>query len=552
MLQAKGAQRENSLISLLTEVDGLACSSIGIDRSSVVVISRRNVMLQGAVIGAGVIASSIPGMKALAAGQPPERRTLEGLAWNDPIVATYRDAVGLLKQKSAADKTGWAGLAAIHGLNPGAYKFCPHGNWYFLPWHRAYILTYERIIRQLTNNDDFALPYWDWTTNPTMPEVFLDPKTKDGKPNWLYVDDNDFQQDWKRTWPATDPMPSRFVGPAVLQDILQAPDYESFGTSRPRGQDSLDASWVLKRTGLQGTLERLPHNMVHNSIGGWMPSAMSPRDPIFFMHHCNLDRLWAVWNSLGNSNSDDHFWKDMTFTDNFVNPDGSSYSPKVSELASPETLGYTYGLPSTSIVATSFPNLIALQGKLVTLHASGVPKSPDVKTFTASPSGLDFGTISNPLTVPVSVDAGLIAAVSRRRPVSSGTEFLNFAAAREQRATGARVFAFVRDVATTQPQNTEFRVFLDHPGLNAQTPVSDPGYVGSFGIFVHGEHGGHGGGDANPSFALDLTGAMQRVYAGGQPPSGKIDLQFIPVPIAPNDPVGTLRPGAVEIAFVNA
>ncbi|MHC2282125.1 tyrosinase [Bradyrhizobium diazoefficiens] len=514
--------------------------------------SRRSVLLQGAVVGAGIVASGIPGMKALAAGQPPERRTLEGLAWNDPIVATYRDAVALLKQKSASDKTGWAGLASIHGLNPGAYKFCPHRNWYFLPWHRAYILTYERIIRQLTHNDDFALPYWDWTTNPTMPEFFLEQTTPDGKPNSLYVDDQDFQQTWKRTWPASDPMPSRFVGPSVLQDILHSPDYESFGTSRPRGQDSLDQSWVRNGTGLQGKLESLPHNMVHNSIGGWMPSAMSPRDPIFFMHHCNLDRIWAVWNSMGNSNSDDRLWKDMQFTDNFVNPDGSSFSPKVSEVTDPEKLGYTYGLPPSPAATASSPNLIALQGKLVSLRTPGIPNALDVKTYTAAPAGQNFGTTTTPLTIQITVDAGLIAAVSKRRPISSGIDFLNFAAAREQRATGTRALAFVRDVAVTEPQNTEFRVFLDRPDVTAQTPVTDPGYVGSFGVFVHGEHAGHGGGDVNPSFALDLTGAMQRVNANGQPPSGKIGLQFIPVPILPNGPVGTIRPGAVEIAFVNA
>jgi tyrosinase len=76
-------------------------------------VSRRSVLLQGAVIGAGVIASGVPGMKALAAGQPPQRRSLQGLAWNDPIVATYRDGVGLLKQKPATDKISWAGLAGI-------------------------------------------------------------------------------------------------------------------------------------------------------------------------------------------------------------------------------------------------------------------------------------------------------------------------------------------------------------------------------------------------------------------------------------------------------
>jgi tyrosinase len=516
-------------------------------------VSRRSVLLQGAVIGAGVIASGVPGMKALAAGQPPQRRTLQGLAWNDPIVATYRDGVGLLKQKPATDKISWAGLAGIHGIDPNAYHFCPHGNWYFLPWHRAYILTYERVIRDLTSNNDFALPYWDWTNSPAMPEVFVTPTTPDGKKNALFVNDQDFEQRWKRTWPASEPMPARYVGPAVLQDILHSADYETFGTSRPQGQDTVDPSWVLDGSGDQGTLEGLAHNMVHNSIGGWMPSAMSPRDPICFRHHCNLDRLWALWNSLGNANSDDPLWTGMTFTDNFINTDGSSYSPKVADLFVPETLGYTYGLATQVASAAASPNLLELQNKLVTLRAPGIARSADVKTFSVASTGQAFGTATQPLALSVNVDPGLIAAVTKRKPVSSGAEFLNFAAAREQRATGARVLAFVRDVAFTKPQDTEYRVFLDHPDLNAQVPVSDPGYVGSFGVFFHGEHDGHGGhGKSNPSFVLDLTGTVQRVYGGGQPPTGGLKLQFVPVPIRPDASVGTVRPGRVEIAFINA
>jgi tyrosinase len=509
-------------------------------------ISRRNVLLQGAVIGAGVIASSMPAMKALAQSQPPERRTLQGLAWNDPIVSTYRDAVGQMKQKPASDKASWASLAKIHGTNPGQYHFCPHGNWYFLPWHRAYILTYERFIRKLTNNNDFALPFWDWTKNPTMPDVFLSPTTPDGKKNWLFVNDQDFGQSWKRTWPNNKPMPPQIVGPSVLQDILESPDYETFGTSRPRNQNNRDPSWILKRTGDQGLLERSPHNQVHNNIGGWMPSAMSPRDPLFFMHHCNIDRIWAVWNSLGNDNSKDSLWTDMPFTDNFVNTDGSSYSPKVSDLFVPENLGYTYGLPAPVPMAAS-PNLMALQSKLTTMRAPPAAAAGDsgIRTFTAAPPAQAVGTATKPLAVSVNVNPALIAAVVKRKAVPSGTELLNFAAAREQRATGPRVLGFIRDVTVTWPENTEYRVFLDRPGLKPE--LDDPSYVGSFSVFVHG---GHADADSKPSFVLDLTRAVQRVYK--EMPSSAIKLQIVPVATKPNAArVGTIRAGAVEVVFVN-
>jgi tyrosinase len=515
-------------------------------------LSRRRVMVRGAVIGAGLVSSTTPLFKALAAGQPPLRRTLEGLAWNDPIVSTYRDAVAQMKLKPASDKASWVSLAAIHGSSPNAYHFCPHGNWYFLPWHRAYTLTYERFIRSLTKNDDFALPFWDWTHNPTMPEVFLTPTTPDGKKNALYVNDQDFGQSWKRTWPPAQPMPPQYVGQPILDDILGSTDYEEFGTSRPRGQNNLDPKWVTTRTGAQGTLERLPHNMVHNSIGGWMPSALSPRDPIFFMHHCNIDRIWAVWNSLGNANSSESLWKDMQFTNNFVNVDGSSYSPKVSDLFVPEDLGYTYGLRPAVSSLTASPNLVTLKSKLTTLFAASAPvNAGGIKTYAAAVTGQPAGTAAQPLAVSLNVDPALVAAVAKRTPVPSGSELLNFALAREQRATGPRVLAFVRDVMVTQPENTEYRVFLNRTDLNPQVPVTDANYVGSFGIFVHGEHGGDHGGQA-PSFLLDLTRTVQRVYGSGLPTPGALKLQFLPVPTRPNVRAGTITPGSIEIAFVDS
>ena len=64
--------------------------------------SRREVLLQGAVIGAGVIAADMTGMEAWAQGAPPApklRRSLHGMALNDPILQTWRDGVRLLPRK---------------------------------------------------------------------------------------------------------------------------------------------------------------------------------------------------------------------------------------------------------------------------------------------------------------------------------------------------------------------------------------------------------------------------------------------------------------------
>ncbi len=505
-------------------------------------VSRRNILLQGCVIGVGVIAANTPGIVALAQAQVPLRRSLEGMAWNDPIISAYRDAVGQMKQKPVGDKFNWVTLARIHGFDPNNYHFCPHGNWYFLPWHRAYTLMYERIVRQLTGFNAFAMPYWDWTANPLMPEVFLQAKTPDGKANPLFVSDPGFM----RTWPANTPMPSDQVGPGVLQQILDATPYEAFGTSRPQGQNSLDQSWIVDQNGgVQGVLEGNSHNNVHNNIGGWMPSAISPRDPIFFMHHGNIDRIWALWN-VHNQNSNDPLWTDMPFTNNFYNVDGTPYSPKVSDLFVPETLGYTYGL--TSAVAGANPAVVALGEKLKTIY--GMPRLENVsgvKTYMAQNDKQQKATPEKFLELPVEVDAAMMTAVARRKPLDSGLELLDYAKTREQAASGPRALAFVREVTTTQARDTAYRVFIDCNYLSAGTSTSDPHYVGTFAIL---DHGGHDGKHGKPSFALDLTRAIQRIHGGAEAPPSRVRLQILPISNKPKGKAGTASPSRVEVAFV--
>ncbi len=503
-------------------------------------ITRRKVFLQGGVFGAGIIASNLPGMEALAQGStPPLRQSLEGLAWNDPIVASYRDAVGILMNAKAGSLPyNWVTLSQIHGTNPNEYHFCPHGDWYFLPWHRAYTVTYEDIVRKLTSNPGFAMPYWDWTANPLMPEVFLSPKTPDGKTNWLYIA--------KRTWPPTAPMPAEIVGPGVLAEALSPTDYEQFGTSRNPDQTDLNPSWVPAGGGTQGVLEGTPHNLVHNNIGGWMPTASSPRDPIFFMHHANIDRIWAVWN-LNNQNSSDPLWTDMPFTDNFVKPDGTSWSPKVSDLYVPETLGYTYGLGGLA-VASAAGNTVALRNQMTSLFA--MPKAG-----TARPASIVTATAANtatarqgqPLNVQVTVPDAKLAEIGKRKTLGSGTAMMNFAAVRETAATGTRAIGFIREVQVTGSAGTMYRVFIDKDNLTAATPITDPHYVGTFGVFDHGTHGSH----KPPSFALDLTAAIQRVYGAGKVPNGQLRVQILPVGDPHNTtPVGTATPARIEVSFV--
>ena len=330
-------------------------------------------------------------------------------------------------------------------------------------------------------------------------------------------------------------MPADIVGPAVLNQIMQAAPYEVFGTSRNPAQTNRDPKWVPAGGGAQGVLEARPHNLVHNNIGGWMPTASSPRDPIFFMHHSNIDRIWAVWNQ-SHGNSTDSLWTDMVFTNNFRHVDGSFWSPKVSELYRPETLGYTYGLPASPVLAAS-PGAVGVSNKLTALFAS-----PDLAH--AKVAGVSTARVANakaaragqPLEIAVGLPPAPLNAV-RKPALTAGPQAAS--------GGGARAYAFLRDVTVTDPHATMFRVFVDADKVSESTPTTDPHYVGAFGVF----HAGHGGHRA-PSFVLDLTDALRRT--GARAAGGKVTLQLVAVSsTGAGHAAGTATPAAVEVSLIS-
>src|SRR5262249_13136665 len=239
-----------------------------------------------------------------------------------------------------------------------------------------------------------------------------------------------------------------------------------------------------------------------------------------------------------NQNSSDPLWTNMTFQQNFYNPDGSFYSPKVSDLFTPETLGYTYGLPPPAglSLAARPAAVIALGERLKTLFATpNLRGGGGVATFSAQNAPNATATAEKPLEIPIEVDRNLMSAIARHPSPSSGNELLNFNAVREQRASGTRALALIRDIAVMQHKNTLYRVFIDCDYLSQATPTSDPHYVGTFWIF--GNPGEHMGRDrksaAYPSIAVDLTATIKRVYGSAAEHSGRIRVQILPVSIRP-------------------
>ena len=499
--------------------------------------SRRTVLKAVAAAGAAaVFTGTFGGLRAAYAAGVRTRRSLHGMSLDDPDLVAWRDFVNFMQLKEQNQLVSWLGFSLQHGNQNAGYKYCPHGDWYFLPWHREYVLMYERAVQALTLYKNFAMPYWDWTTDRTIPAAFTDPTYKD-RPNPLYVSSRTLNT---KNWPLADSV----VGPQVLKQIFSANLFQEFGTSRNPKQNNLDMSWVVRGGGAQRALEGTAHNLVHNYIGGFMPSPGSPRDPIFFMHHGNIDRIWWWWNtSLGNQNTagmtadEQTWWLDMFYKDNYVTPDGKFYGVKTRDVQSAQALGYTYdkGFPEFS------PKKRAVDPERAKRMRAFFDGGVTAAAITDAPIVLDDQN-----TDGATFDKPLVK--SKRFP----KEALAAVQAKSETRRAPEVFAMLRNIQVPDAVSS-IRVFVNADNVTADTPTTDPHFVTEIGFLQH--PGGHGGDHADkepPSSVIDLTPTLTALSSAGLLKDDTITLQIIAVPregaAAGEKP--QVVPAAVEIAVL--
>lgn len=161
-----------------------------------------------------------------------------------------------------------------------------HGSAIFLPWHREFLLRFELDLQSI--DPSVTLPYWDWTVDrlPTSSLWRVDFMGGDGDNNDR-VTTGPFAfstGQWNIT--VTDPILD--PGPALRRALGSA-------GSLPRASQVNASLARTSYTPFNSDLEVFVHNGVHNWVGGSMSAGSAPNDPVFFLHHCNVDRLWAVW-----------------------------------------------------------------------------------------------------------------------------------------------------------------------------------------------------------------------------------------------------------------
>lgn len=226
-------------------------------------LGRRELLASAGVLGLTLATGGCEQLLEAIANRPT-RRNIANLAPNDPILQNYRAAISAMKALPNSDQRNWMNQADIH------FNHCSHGNWFILPWHRPYLLYFERICQKLSGNAQFAIPYWNWAEHPTVPDVF-------------YAS-GDVLNDTTKTLPQGTPIAAEFVSHSVLEGILDETNFQVFGSYKSTTQQG---------PGGIGRIEGTPHNNVHTSIGGHMGAFHSPLDPIFWTHHAMLDFCWV-------------------------------------------------------------------------------------------------------------------------------------------------------------------------------------------------------------------------------------------------------------------
>ncbi|KAF1999331.1 Di-copper centre-containing protein [Amniculicola lignicola CBS 123094] len=244
--------------------------------------------------------------------------------------------------------TSYYEIAAIHGRpfkawegaeqNGGnGFGYCPHNNAMFVAWHRPYLALFEELFKHVSHAaesfrtvelikrfavpaDQFRLPYWDWAMqeNNPVPDFFVSPTIEvigfSGQPeiipNPLYSYEfhplvpGDLDGNFA-SWNHTVRWPISKEPNAVNQDNKI---FKTWDQSIQSTRDNVGKGFVeekdfntFSKVNIEG-----PHGNIHYFVGGsedtvaghmW-PVEISAFDPIFMLHHCNVDRLVALFQAV--------------------------------------------------------------------------------------------------------------------------------------------------------------------------------------------------------------------------------------------------------------
>jgi len=468
----------------------------------------------------------------------------------------YARGVAAMKKKALNDPNGWRFYAGIHGFNPQLWqllgffsssdpqpnaadakrywKQCQHGSWFFLPWHRGYLLALEANIRAEISQmsgapKDWALPYWNYfkPNENKLPPAFASADWPDGHGNNpLFVQQRYGPQDDGNVFVPMD---------AVDLKAMNDHQFKGPGRGSTPGFGGVETGFAHGgRT--HGGIETQPHDQVHGLVGGGTPSkpgAMSipdsaGLDPIFYLHHANIDRLWEVWqrDPLSKGNPLDSNWVkgpvsigERKFSMPMPGNKPWDYTPgDMTDLAK---LGYTYDdLAAAPPAVQPFERLQRLGASAAVAGAAkGVAPVTGKNIELVGASAQSIKIAGSETRASVQLDRNV------RQKVTSSLNAAARAAAPESAAPD-RVFLNLENVRGLDDA-TNFKIYVSSPGH----PEHLAGSVGLFGVSKatspDEEHAGQG-----MNIVLEITDVVDEMHL-----NRAFDVDALQVRIAPLRPV---------------
>ena len=171
----------------------------------------------------------------------------------------------------------------------------------FLPWHRRFIWDLEKELQRVSGNSNLGLPYWNWPQGGAGASIWdADLLGGNGVGNSRAVQDGPFREgQWlvvNMAGQPTGPLTRAFGRESWARTLPTQAQIDQVSAITPYDSSPWNAS---SRPSFRNQLEGFEgpnlHNRGHGWVGGSMLPMTSPNDPVFFMHHCMVDKLWHDW-----------------------------------------------------------------------------------------------------------------------------------------------------------------------------------------------------------------------------------------------------------------
>lgn len=245
------------------------------------------------------------------------RRNVDSLTASE--LAALQD--GYAQMQALMDNRGFNYIAGYHGTPD---NYCHRDPDLFLPWHRAYVYHFEQYLRDQVIAT--AVPWWDWTSNTSrqtgIPSAFSNPTTSSGAPNPLLRS--------RINVPTTNP--------PIDRDTIRRTGVLS---RLPSSRDVANLLSIREYLDFSSQFDFGLHGRIHIWVGGDMASVpFAAYDPIFYSHHCMVDRIWYLWQQRHGANN---------IPTALLNRPLPPFNLRVADVLDISELGYEYAVEQVTI-----------------------------------------------------------------------------------------------------------------------------------------------------------------------------------------------------------